>query len=207
MFGLEKDSNLPSRQTLFTHYIDKNRDKVAQEPNRITVYVYNHNTWVWCIPFSNGVTSLGFVGFPDFFSTLTGTAEENIKYLVQSHPELNERFGDCEMAFEPMELKSWSATTDKFYGKGFVLTGNVTEFLDPMFSSGVTLASVSAQNAAHLVIKKLQKELYDILAHHTGKSYEEVERDCDRDNWLNATEAKEYGLVDEVLERKKPKTT
>ncbi|MBK6331868.1 MAG: tryptophan 7-halogenase [Bacteroidetes bacterium] len=161
LFGLEKDSNLPSRQTLFTHYVDKNRNKVAQEPNRITVYVYNHNTWVWCIPFSNGITSLGFVGFPEFFSTLTGTPEENIKNLVASHPELNERFGDCDMAFEPKELNSWSATTDKFYGKGFVLTGNVTEFLDPMFSSGVTLASVSAQNAAHLVIKKLQNEDVD----------------------------------------------
>src|SRR5690606_38722669 len=54
--------------------------------------------------------------------------------------------------------QSWSATTDKFYGKGFVLTGNVTEFLDPIFSSGVTLASVSAQTAANLVIKELKGE-------------------------------------------------
>ncbi len=161
LFGLEKDSNLPPRQTLFTHFIDKNRDKVAQEPNRITVYVYNHNTWVWCIPFSNGVTSLGFVGFPEFFSDFTGTPYDNMMQLVNSHPELKERFSDCEMVFDPKELKSWSATTDKFYGNGFVLTGNVTEFLDPMFSSGVTLASVSAQTAAHLVIKKLNHQAVD----------------------------------------------
>ena len=46
-----------------------------------------------------------------------------------------------------------SLDTDiKFYGDGFVLTGNVTEFLDPVFSSGVTLATVSSQTAAHLVI-------------------------------------------------------
>ena len=156
MFGLEKHSNLPTRETLFTHFVDKNRATVAQEPNRITVYVYNTTTWVWCIPFSNGNTSLGFVGFPDFFATLSGTLDEKMHYLINTHPDLKERFGDCEMAFEPKELKGWSATTDKFYGNGFVLTGNVTEFLDPMFSSGVTLASVSAQNAAHLVINKLQ---------------------------------------------------
>lgn len=161
LFGLEKDSRLPTRETLFTHYIDKNRESVAQEPNRITIYVYNATTWVWCIPFSNGVTSLGFVGFPDFFASLTGTLEEKMRNLVQSHTELNERFGDCDMVFEPKELKGWSATTEKFYGKGFVLTGNVTEFLDPMFSSGVTLASVSAQNAAHLVLKKLKGEAVD----------------------------------------------
>lgn len=161
LFGLEKDSNLAPRRALFTHYIDKNRNKVAQEPDRITIYVYNSTTWVWCIPFSNGNTSLGFVGFPEFFEKFNSTHTENLKAMVASHEELNERFGDCEMLFEPKELKSWSATTDKFYGKGFVLTGNVTEFLDPMFSSGVTLASVSAQKAAHLVIKKLNNEDVD----------------------------------------------
>ncbi len=53
-------------------------------------------------------------------------------------------------------LESWSSTTNKFYGDGFVLTGNVTEFLDPVFSSGVTLATVSSQMAGKLVIEKLK---------------------------------------------------
>ncbi len=48
-------------------------------------------------------------------------------------------------------------------------------------------------------IKKLKKELYDIFATHTGKTYKQIEKDSDRDYWLTATEAKEYGLVDEVL--------
>ena len=48
-------------------------------------------------------------------------------------------------------------------------------------------------------IRKLKTELYEIIAHHTGQSPEKVAIDCDRDKWLTATEAKEYGLVDEVL--------
>jgi ATP-dependent Clp protease, protease subunit len=48
-------------------------------------------------------------------------------------------------------------------------------------------------------IKKLKKELYEIYAFHTGKSLKQVEKDSDRDYWLTAVEAKEYGLVDEVL--------
>jgi ATP-dependent Clp protease, protease subunit len=48
-------------------------------------------------------------------------------------------------------------------------------------------------------IKKLKKELYDIISFHTGKTLKQVEKDCDRDYWLTANEAKEYGLVDEVL--------
>jgi ATP-dependent Clp protease protease subunit len=48
-------------------------------------------------------------------------------------------------------------------------------------------------------IKKLRRELYDITAFHTGKTTKQVEKDSDRDYWLTAQEAKDYGLVDEVL--------
>lgn len=53
------------------------------------------------------------------------------------------------------------------------------------------------------LIMSLKKELYDIMAKHSGRTYEEIERDSDRDYWMKAVEAKEYGLIDEVLERKK----
>lgn len=48
-------------------------------------------------------------------------------------------------------------------------------------------------------IRKLKRELYEIVCHHSGKSVEKVQEDFDRDYWLTATEAKEYGFVDEVL--------
>jgi ATP-dependent Clp protease protease subunit len=48
-------------------------------------------------------------------------------------------------------------------------------------------------------IKKLKKELYEIYSFHTGKTLKQVEKDSDRDYWLTAMEAKDYGLVDEVL--------
>ncbi|GEO04837.1 ATP-dependent Clp protease proteolytic subunit [Adhaeribacter aerolatus] len=50
-------------------------------------------------------------------------------------------------------------------------------------------------------ILKLKKELYEIIAHHSGKSYQEVHDNSDRDYWLKAEEAKAYGLIDEVLQR------
>jgi ATP-dependent Clp protease, protease subunit len=52
-------------------------------------------------------------------------------------------------------------------------------------------------------IQKLKKELYDIIASHSGQNYEKVWADSDRDHWMTAEEAKEYGMVDEVLTRKK----
>ena len=50
-------------------------------------------------------------------------------------------------------------------------------------------------------ILKVKKELYTIIATHSGKPYEEVERDSDRDYWMTAEEAKAYGMVDEILVR------
>ncbi len=52
-------------------------------------------------------------------------------------------------------------------------------------------------------IQKLKKELYDILAKHSGNTFKKIEKDSDRDYWMIAKEAKEYGMIDEILERKK----
>lgn len=67
--------------------------------------------------------------------------------------------------------------------------------------SGGMQGQFSDMEISYNLIKSMRKELYDILARHTGKTFEEIERDSDRDNWMTATEAKEYGLVDEVLIR------
>lgn len=52
-------------------------------------------------------------------------------------------------------------------------------------------------------IQKLKKELYEILAVHSGNTIKKIEKDSDRDYWMIAKEAKEYGMIDEILERKK----
>jgi ATP-dependent Clp protease, protease subunit len=54
-------------------------------------------------------------------------------------------------------------------------------------------------------IQKLKKELYQIIANHSGQSYDKVWADSDRDYWMIASEAKEYGMIDEVLERRTAK--
>lgn len=155
LFKMDKPSNLPSRKALFTHTVDLHRE-MSDEPNRITIVVHKPGVWIWIIPFSTGITSLGFVGDPSFFANYAGNTEKQLRSMIADEPYLKERFKDIEFLFEPRVLESWSSTTDRFFGEGFVLTGNVTEFLDPVFSSGVTLATVSSQIAGKLVIEKLK---------------------------------------------------
>ena len=161
LFGLEKPSAQPVRKALFCHLADPRRD-TASEPNRIIIGVHDPRTWTWIIPFSNGTTSLGYVGDPEFFDKYKGSLSENFRQMIADEPAHAARFEGVQLMWdEPRTLQSWSVTTDTFYGNGFVLTGNVTEFLDPVFSSGVTLASVSAQTAAKLVIRQLRGEEVD----------------------------------------------
>ena len=69
-------------------------------------------------------------------------------------------------------------------------------------SGGAQGTSVDIEITTREIVK-LRHELYEILANHTGQSAEQISLDSDRDKWLRAIEAKEYGLIDEVLTRDK----
>lgn len=160
LFNLDKPSSLDPRKAIFAHVHDVHRND-HDEPNRIIAVMYAPGVWTWIIPFSTGVTSLGFVGSFDFFDAIPGDQSDKFRTCIEGNAYLRKRFGDVSWVFEPRKLEAWSATTDKFYGNGFVLTGNVTEFLDPIFSSGVMFATVSSHRAAALVVKKLSGEAPD----------------------------------------------
>lgn len=158
LFNLDRPSNIVPRKTLFAHIKDTRRNNY-DEPNRIIVIHHKPELWIWVIPFSTGVTSVGYVGNKQYFDEIAGnTPEEKYRNLIAGEAHIAERFKDSELVFEPRTIEGWSVTTDKFYGDGFVLTGNVTEFLDPVFSSGVTLAVESSRNAGKLVCRQLAGE-------------------------------------------------
>ncbi|MBE9465046.1 ClpP family protease [Dyadobacter subterraneus] len=69
-------------------------------------------------------------------------------------------------------------------------------------SGGAQGTSVDIEITTREIVK-LRHELYEILANHTGQTAEQIGLDSDRDKWLRAYEAKEYGLIDEVLTRDK----
>lgn len=72
--------------------------------------------------------------------------------------------------------------------------------------SGGMQGQFTDMEISYNLIKQLRKELYDILAHHSGKTFKDIEKDSERDKWMTAKEAKAYGLIDEVLDRTNPRT-
>ncbi|HPI53953.1 MAG TPA: NAD(P)/FAD-dependent oxidoreductase [Chitinophagaceae bacterium] len=167
MFNLDEPSNLGKRKTHFTHFRDLKRPG-GIDGNRITVVVHQTRVWIWIIPFSDGITSVGFVGDPEFFADMPEDPIERMKHIIASDPNTAERFADAEMMFEPRTIEGYSISTKQLYGEGYVLVGNATEFLDPVFSSGVTFAMESGNKAGKLVGKFLAGESVDWETEYTA---------------------------------------
>ena len=79
-----------------------------------------------------------------------------MKSIIATDIHTAERFKDAEMMFEPKTIEGYSISTKTLYGDGFALVGNATEFLDPVFSSGVTFAMESGNRAAKLTCEFLK---------------------------------------------------
>jgi flavin-dependent dehydrogenase len=158
MFGLDKESGFETRRTLFTHIKDLKRPDAAMEGNRITAVVHKPKVWIWVIPFSNGNTSVGFVGDPAYFDEYSGTQEEKLRAMIANEGHIAERFENADFLFEPKTIEGFAISATQLYGDGYVLTGNATEFLDPIFSSGATFAMESGAKGGKLAVKFLKGE-------------------------------------------------
>ncbi|MFC5194404.1 NAD(P)/FAD-dependent oxidoreductase [Bizionia hallyeonensis] len=160
LLDLDKPSSIPEHSSIFGHVKDVNRPE-GEEGTLITFDVLDKDTWFWVIPFSNGDTSLGFVGKNEFIDSFEGDTSERLKTMFKQSDYYYERFKDAPLLFEPKSIRNYSKAVTKFYGNGFVLTGNSAEFLDPVFSSGVTFATESALKSAKLISKQLKGEPVD----------------------------------------------
>lgn len=83
-------------------------------------------------------------------------------------------------------------------GKRSALTHSLIMIHQP---SGGMQGQFSDMEISYNLIRKLRQQLYEVMADNCGKTFAEVEKDSDRDNWMTGEEAKAYGLVDEVLSR------
>ena len=85
-------------------------------------------------------------------------------------------------------------------GKRFVLANSRVLLHQPLIA-GILEGTATDLEIEAKEILRLRSRLYDILAEHTGQSAEKIEKDCDRNLWLEAEEAISYGLVDRILQK------
>ncbi|OBT05012.1 FAD-dependent oxidoreductase [Vibrio cyclitrophicus] len=166
MLNLEEPSSLPPRKAIFTHINDHVLDvdtELEYDRNKILISVHpsNPDVWYWLIPFSNGVSSFGVVGEPKFFESYPEDKIAALKQLATEEPGLAEILANAEYPNPAGEIGGYSANVKHLATDKYALLGNAGEFLDPVFSSGVTIAMKSAQFAVECVEKQLNGENVD----------------------------------------------
>lgn len=160
LFNLDKPSVHPARTGMFVHVQDVNRP-AGKEGELITFVVVRQDVWMWVIPFSDGTTSVGFVGDTEFINRYQGTPEALMRLMIADEAYYADRLKDVPFLFEPKTINGYSSSVKQLYGDGFALTGNSAEFLDPVFSSGVAFALAGGSQAAKLACKQVKGEVVD----------------------------------------------
>ncbi|KTS73376.1 FAD-dependent oxidoreductase [Pseudomonas oryzihabitans] len=162
LLELEAPSNFPVRRALFTHVEDRIDDPTFDRQRiLITTHPTLRDVWFWTIPFSDGRTSVGVVAAAERYAGRATDLATGLRDWVAETPSLARVLHNAVWDTPVRELGGYAANVKRLHGPGFALLGNAAEFLDPVFSSGVTIALRSASLAAPLVDRQLRGEAVD----------------------------------------------
>ena len=168
LLNLDKPSDLPNRKACFTHIEDNitaahyDRDKIL-----VTIHPSNRDVWFWLIPFADGRASIGVVGEASLLGE--GTPEEILRRHVAEVDNLSGILSEAKWDSETRTLESYSTNISSLYGPGYCILGNAGEFLDPVFSSGVTIAMKSASLAVEGIANTLNGRPFDWESEFQGE--------------------------------------
>ena len=158
LLDLDQPSNLESRTSIFSHIQDNISDsQFDRNKILITVHPEYHDIWYWLIPFSNGRCSVGVVAPQAFLAGVEGDSECKLRTLISQTGMLATVLNNAEFDTRVGMIDGYSCDVKQLFGDGFALLGNAGEFLDPVFSSGVTIALKSASLAADIVDRQLSE--------------------------------------------------
>src|SRR5262249_42873531 len=162
LLKLDRPAAFPMRAALFTHIVDHiPSGKFDRQKIRVTIHPEHQDAWHWLIPLSDGRSSLGVVAADEMLQSLQGNNKQRLWTLVRQDPGLAQLLANAEPAAQVNELRGYAASVERLHGPGFALLGNAAEFLDPVFSSGVTIALKSAHLSAGVLRRQFAGENVD----------------------------------------------
>ena len=169
LLDLESPSDFPVRRAVFTQIEDGILDDPTFDRQKIliTVHEKDHRAWYWLIPFADGRSSFGIVAEQDFFDHYQFDSSEPealqalFERILADEPALSQVLKHKKFDTPLRTLVGYSANVTQLADRNFALLGNAGEFLDPVFSSGVTIALKSSSLAVPLVDQVLRGEQVD----------------------------------------------
>ncbi len=162
LLKLNEPSILSPKAAIFSHQkIDFKQTPFCKEKISVVIHPKQDQCWYWVIPFLNDNLSIGVTTNADHLARYSGTNSEKLQSILNEVPEISSWFKKENFLFPAEISKGYSRRIKTFFGDGFAIAGNAGEFLDPIFSSGVTIALWSGVNAAHSIHKQLSEASID----------------------------------------------
>ncbi len=162
ILDLNTPSDFPVRHAVFTHITDKiNSHWFDREKILVSVHPRNRDVWTWLIPFSDGRASIGVVAREEFFAKFSGEPIQQLKAILANDERLSELLNKADFDTQVRTITGYSSNVKSLHGNNYALLGNAGEFLDPVFSSGVTIGMRSASMAAALLDRQFKGEIID----------------------------------------------
>jgi len=162
LLDLETPVDVPPRMALFRHVRD-HMPPEAYDRNKILISINPNNPaiWYWMIPLADGLCSTGVVGEPRHLKSAGRDRNERLAELVTEAGLMGELLAKSEPINDGGEIAGYACKVKHLAGPGYAMLGNAGEFLDPIFSSGVTIALKSASLAAKAIDRQLPGETVD----------------------------------------------
>ena len=162
LLDLDIKSTLQQRDAIFCRVEHDNRVEDVSKEGYIDVYIVgNNDAWIWNIPLSETITSVGIVCSDEYYRSFNMDQADFWNYIISKNPQAKERYANAIKINEVGFIGGYSSNVKSMFGDNYVMVGNATEFLDPVFSSGVTLALESGSKAADLIIKEFKGSAVD----------------------------------------------
>ncbi len=148
-FGLKRKNPKHASAAIFGHF-KKGERRPGSDAGNISIYQFQHG-WMWMIPLRDDIMSVGCVCWPEYLKQRQCPPAEFLRQTIALVPAAAKRLQNAELISEVRVTGNYSYTSNRMYGKDYVMVGDSFAFVDPIFSSGVYLAMNSASLAAHAV--------------------------------------------------------
>lgn len=156
LLKLNEPSILSPKIALYSHQKINFKDTpFNKEKISVVIHPTQEQCWYWIIPFQDNSASVGFTTNDDHVLRHPGNDSQKLFGILNEVSEISSWVKEDQFLFPAVKSSGYSRRIKSFYGSGFAIAGNAGEFLDPIFSSGVTIALKSGSMAAGLIHQEL----------------------------------------------------
>jgi flavin-dependent dehydrogenase len=179
--NLETPSDFPVRRAVFGQVVDRITEPTFDRKKiLVSIHPDNRQIWYWLIPLKDGLSSIGAVGPQEAVEAAGANDHERLWNLIAQVPYKAKVLANAEVYRPASTIIGYACKVKSLVGPSYALLGNAAEFLDPVFSSGVTIALKSASLAAGLIDRQFKGEAVDWETEFSKELYVGIDafREC-----------------------------